>query len=173
MEPQAEASYPADAEAVHNPRVAGSGDWREGPAISAAVLEERRKLDEARSAAAAWVGGQVGDKADAGADGLSSDGGDSSGSCDSLLGTAVTVRVGGYGGWHGRVSAYGPVDDSFEVVDEVGGEAAYFLRDELVPILEPPARRAARQFAPGGLGRNGAPCPSVGGGSDSGSLAAG
>ena len=84
------------------------------------------------------VGGppqMAGYMADDGVDGLSSDGGDSSGSFDSLLGTVVTVHEGSPGAWDGRVSAYDPVDDVFEVVDECG-RSAYLHRDDLCPRMD-------------------------------------
>ena len=55
---------------VHDRCGAGSGEWREGFAVSAAVLEERRKVDEARKAAVAGMGGHGDDEAAAGAAGL-------------------------------------------------------------------------------------------------------
>ena len=128
-EMQAETDHLGDADVGHASGAAGCGDGRAGAVVSSAVLEERRRFDEARRIAAEHTY-LAEDDASAWDEGSGVDGTGSTCSCDSLLGTEVVVREGGQGEWHGRVHEFDPVDDVFLFVDDVSGEAAYLHREE-------------------------------------------
>ena len=51
------------------------------------------------------------------------------------LALLLLCAIGGYEVWRGRVQAYDPVDDVFEVVDECG-RSAYLHRDDLCPRMD-------------------------------------